>query len=92
MRRYRLTESRLRGMIREAVKGVLNEDQQEAFYRMNVLDAMERLIRDYGVNEVIGKLGNEVGWDKMYSAIRHAFNGDSDSYTKAQEMRGPIGY
>ncbi len=92
MKKYRLSENRLRGMIREAVKSVLNEDQQEAFYRMNVLNAMEMLIKDYGVNEVIRKLGDEIGWDKMYSAIRYAFNGDSDSYTRAQEMRGPIGY
>lgn len=92
MKKYKLTESKLRAVIREAVKSALNEDQQEAFYRMNVLDAMERLINDYGVNEVIGKLGNEIGWDKMYSAIRYAFNDDSDSYTRSQEMRGPIEY
>ena len=89
--KYRITESRLRGMIREAVKGALNEDIMDG-YKRQCLSALQNLVRDHGLQYVMLHLGNEIGWDRMAAAITYAFSGDNDSYVRAQEMRGPMGY
>lgn len=83
----RLTESDLHKIIKESVKKTLKEDQMEQYYRMVAVNA----VKDMTPTEVVIKLGNAIGWEKMYGYMRMAFMGDNSSYTQSQEMRGPFG-
>ena len=84
----KLTESDLHKIVKQSVKNILKEDQQmEQYYRMVLLNSAENMTG----GEVISKLGNAMGWEKLYGYMRMAFMGDNDSYTQSQEMRGPFG-
>ena len=83
----RLTEGDLHKIVKESVKRALKEDQMEQYYRQVMLNVAQ----DMTAGEVLCKLGNAIGWEKLYGYVRTAFNGDNDSYTRSQEMRGPFG-
>ena len=87
----RLTEGDLHRIVKESVKKVLNEDNMNERYKIMCLGALQNLVKDHGLQYVMLHLGNEIGWDKMSSAITYAFSSDNDSYVRAQEMRPPFG-
>jgi len=87
----RLTESDLHRIVKESAKRVLSEDGMNERNKIMCLSALQNLVEDHGLQYVMLRLGNEIGWDKMSSAIIYAFSGDNDSYVRAQETRPPFG-
>lgn len=87
----RLTESELKGLITESVKGLLKENDADEYDKMTCLSALHDLVERYGLHDVMLRLGNEIGWRKLSGAVQLAFSGGGDSYERHQEMRSPFG-
>ena len=85
MASYRLTENKLRGMIREAVKGALREDAYEMTREVDSVfnrfgTSLGKLLEKYSVDEVADrKIGRLV--HALHNLVVDSINGRDDSST-----------
>ena len=77
-KQIRLTESDLKQIVKESVNRILKEDQKDKYYEMTCLNAFRNLVDEKGLQSVVLSLGREIGWEKLYIAMYHAFNGYSN--------------
>ena len=70
----------------------MNEGQSDDALKVRVIGAINNLVEDHGLQNVIVKLGDKLGWSNLFRAIYTEFSGYDDNYVRAQEMRGPMGY
>jgi len=84
----KLTESELQNFVKEVINETVN-DKYDEYYKITCLSALHRLVERHGVQYVMVRIGNEIGWRRMSGAIQLAFSGSDDSYERRQEMRSP---
>ena len=77
-KQIRLTESDLKQIVKESVNRILKEDQKDKYYEITCLNAFRNLVDEKGLQSVVLNLGREIGWEKLYIAMYHAFNGYSN--------------
>ena len=77
-KQIRLTESDLKQIVKESVNRILKEDQKDKYYEITCLNAFRNLVDEKGLQSVVLSLGREIGWEKLYIAMYHAFNGYSN--------------
>lgn len=77
-KQIRLTESDLKQIVKESVNRILKEDQKDKYYEIMCLNAFRNLVDEKGLQSVVLSLGREIGWEKLYIAMYHAFNGYSN--------------
>ena len=77
-KQIRLTESDLKQIVKESVNRILKEGQKDKYYEITCLNAFRNLVDEKGLQSVVLSLGREIGWEKLYIAMYHAFNGYSN--------------